>query len=119
MDIIFLDEILIDTKIGVYEWERTQPQTLRLDLEIGIPSQQACHTDDLADTIDYAVVVEQLRAKLAVQDFLLLEALADHIAHWLISHFGAPWVRVSLAKIGIIPGVRQVGVRIERGQRAH
>jgi dihydroneopterin aldolase len=117
MDIIFLHEVLVSTKIGVYPHERTQPQTLQLELEIGIPSQQACHTDQLADTIDYAEVVARLRQTLAEQDFYLLEALADHIARVIMLEFGAPWVRLSLAKLGIIDQVRRVGVTIERGQR--
>jgi hypothetical protein len=38
MDIIFLREVRVDTVIGVYEWERRAPQTIELDLDIGIPS---------------------------------------------------------------------------------
>ena len=117
MDIIFLREVRVDTVIGVYEWERRAPQTIELDLDIGIPSEQPCHSDDIGDTIHYGVVVERLRKALAEQHFLLIEALAEYIAKMIREDFGAPWVKVSVTKLGILPGVKYVGVLIERGHR--
>ena len=117
MDIIFLREVRVDTVIGVYEWERRAPQTIELDLDIGIPSEAPCHSDNIGDTIHYGVVVERLRATLAEQHFLLIEALAEHIARIVREEFGAPWVRVAVTKLGILPRVKKVGVIIERGQR--
>ena len=117
MDIIFLRQVQVETIIGVYDWERVAPQTIELDLEIGIPSEQPCHSDDIRDTIHYGVVVERIRALLAAQHFLLIEALAEHIATVIREEFGAPWVQVAVTKLGILPGVKYVGVRNERGQR--
>jgi len=54
-------------------------------------------------------------AALAVQHFVLLEALTEHIAGLLREEFGAPWVRVSASKLGVVKGVRRVSVTIERG----
>ncbi|AVY94320.1 MULTISPECIES: dihydroneopterin aldolase [Microvirgula] len=118
MDIIFLREVRVDTVIGLYEWERHAPQTIEIDLDIGIPSETPCHSDDIGDTIHYGVVVERLRAILAERHFLLIEALAEHIAHVIRDEFGAPWVRVSVTKLGILAGVKRVGVQIERGNRS-
>ena len=47
----------------------------------------------------------------------LLERLAEDVAALILSEFHAPWVRVQLAKLAPLPGVRQLGVRIERGVR--
>lgn len=117
MDIILLREVRADTIVGVYEWERTAPQPIEIDLDIGIPSGEPCHSDNIADTIDYGAVVDRLRKALADQNFLLLEALAEYIAKVILYDFGAPWSRVSVTKLGILPGVKRVGVMIERGQR--
>ena len=73
-------------------------------------------SDDIGDTIDYAVVVKRLRSELASRHFKLLEKLAEYIAALLLDDFGAPWVRVSIAKIGVMRDVRRVGVIIERGE---
>ncbi|MFO1234068.1 MAG: dihydroneopterin aldolase [Rivihabitans pingtungensis] len=104
MDIIFLREVRVDTVIGVYEWERRAPQTIELDLDIGIPSEQPCHSDDIGDTIHYGVVVERVRALLAAEHFLLIEALAERIARLVREEFGAPWVKVAVLSWGFCRG---------------
>ena len=119
MDIIFLREVRADTVIGVYDWERQTTQTIEIDLDIGIPSETPCHSDNIGDTIHYGQVVEHLRHALATQHFLLIEALAEHIALTIRNTFGAPWVKVSVTKLGILPGVKRVGVIIERGHKPH
>ena len=118
MDIIFLHSVRAKTLIGWYDWERVAPQVVELDLEIGLQSSRAGASDNLTDTIDYDRVVSALRESLMQQHFLLLEALAEHIAHVIRNDFGAPWVRVSVTKLGILHEVGRVGVTIERGLRA-
>lgn len=117
MDIVFLHEFKIDTVIGIYEWERELPQTIQLDLEIGLPHSRASQTDSVTDTIDYGLVVERIRATLAQRRFSLVEALAEHVAQLLLSEFGASWTKVSVTKLGLIRGVKRVGVTIERGSK--
>lgn len=102
-----------ETLIGVYDWERGQPQTLLLDLVVGVPEKSGAG-DDINGTIHYADACAAVRASLKNQRFLLLEALAEHIADLMFSDFGAQWVRVKIVKPGILPDVREVGVEIER-----
>jgi len=117
MDIIFLRDFKLDIIIGIYEWERKVPQTIQLDLEIGLPSSRACETDDVEDTIDYALIVARIQETLAAKHHSLVEALAEHVAQLIRNEFGAPWVKVSVAKLGLIRGVKQLGVVIERGSK--
>ncbi len=113
MDKIFLHGMKADTLIGVYEWERQQRQTVLLDLDIALP-EQATQQDDIAQTIHYGDVCQQLRQQLATRDFLLLESLAQYVADFILTDFGAKWVRVRITKLGILPNVQNVGVEIER-----
>lgn len=117
MDIIFIDELRVSTLIGIYPREKAMPQTVEMSLQIGTVTTSAGASDDIGDTIDYAMVVERLRAELAAQHFNLLEKLAEYVARLLLEDFGATWVCVSIAKLGMMPGVRRVGVVIERGER--
>ncbi|MCZ7563069.1 MAG: dihydroneopterin aldolase [Burkholderiales bacterium] len=117
MDHIFLREIKLEAKVGIYRRERVTSQPIELDLEIALPSDAVFATGRVSDTIDYAVVVARLRAELAERRFGLVEELAEHVARVLIAEFGTPWVRVSVAKLGILKGVKHVGVTIERGRR--
>ena len=118
MDLIFIREFRVDAWVGIYDWEKLKPQTIELDLEIGVPGPQAGRTDDIAHTVHYGHVVERVRAELAEKRFGLLEALAEHVADLVTGEFGAPWVRISVAKLGHVRGVRKVGVTIERQRKA-
>lgn len=115
MDIIFIESFRVDTVIGAYDRERYLAQPVEIDLRIGLSTASAGASENLADTIDYAAVVQRLRDDLSHQHFKLLEALAEHIATLLLEEFGAAWVRVSVAKLGMMPGVKRVGIIIERG----
>lgn len=115
MDIIFIESFRVDTQIGIYPREKALPQTVDIDLRIGRSTASAGASDNIHDTVDYARVVDRLRADLAVRHFNLLEALAEHVATLILEEFGAAWVRVSIAKLGMMRGVKRVGIVIERG----
>ena len=114
MDTIFIREFRVEAWVGIYEWETQRAQTLELDVEIGIPGPQVGQSDDIAHTVHYGKVVERITQELADRRFKLLEALAEHLCAVITGEFHAPWVRLSVAKLGHIRGVRKVGVTIER-----
>ena len=117
MDIIFLREIRLDARIGIYKREKSITQTVELDLDIALPDDRVFASGKVADTIDYAVVIERIRATLVEQHYGLVENLAEHVAQIILGEFHAPWVRVSIAKIGAQPNARRVGVVIERSRK--
>ena len=114
MDIIFLHDFKAKTLIGIYPWERKVRQTVRLDLEIALPTSKACQSDRIEDALDYALIIDRINHILAEHRFSLLEALAEHIAQTILYEFKSPWVKVTIAKLGIIRGVKRLGVCIER-----
>ncbi len=116
MDIIFIRELRADAWIGIYEWEKLRPQTLDFNLEIGLDTHRAGESDNIRDTVDYGKVVERIRADLKDQHFKLLEALAEHISQVVLHDFKAQWVKVSVAKIAHMRGVKLVGVTISRSR---
>jgi dihydroneopterin aldolase len=117
MDILFLRDFRLETIIGLYEWERKAPQPILIDLEIGLYDHKAGHSDDIRDTIDYGKVAERIRAYAGSQSFHLVETLGENIADIVRNEFGAPWVRVTLRKLAIMRGVKELGIIIERGSR--
>ena len=114
MNTIFIHDLRVETRIGVYPGERQLPQTIRFDVDIGLPSSRPFETGKLADAIDYAAVVTRLREFAADHPYSLLERFVEAIAAIVINEFGAQSVRLRVAKLGVLPGVREVGVAIER-----
>ena len=114
MNTIFIHDLRLETKVGVYAWERELPQTVRVDLDIALPSARPFETGELADAIDYAAVVKRVREFAATNSHALLERFAEAIAALVLDEFGAQAVKVRIAKLGALPGVREIGVAIER-----
>ncbi|MBW7860517.1 MAG: dihydroneopterin aldolase [Rhodocyclaceae bacterium] len=115
MDFIFVEGLRVQAWVGVYPREKAAAQTLELNLTFGVPDA-AAERDDLADTIDYAEVVERIRKELATRHFNLIETLGEFVVKLLFDEFSAPWVKIRIAKIGVMKGVGRVGVFIQRGR---
>ena len=114
MDAIVIRDLRVEALIGIHKRERHVVQTLSMDLEIGIPGSAVFSSDKVADTIDYEQVALRIKALAASGHFRLVETFADRIAALLLEDFGAPWVKVSAAKLGILANAKIVGVTIER-----
>jgi 7,8-dihydroneopterin aldolase/epimerase/oxygenase len=117
MDAILIRELRVDALIGIHRRERHFMQTLSMDLDIGLPGAAVFASDKVADTIDYEKVVLRVRELAASGQFRLVETFLERVAAVLLDEFGAPWVKVSAAKIGVLANTRFVGVAIERGKR--
>ncbi|HXX86265.1 MAG TPA: dihydroneopterin aldolase [Casimicrobiaceae bacterium] len=117
MNTIFIHDLRVETRIGVYEWEQHLKQPLLLDVEFELPSAAPFASDKFDDAVDYAAVVERLQALAANHPHKLLERFAEAIAEIMTGEFRAPWAKVRVAKLAPITGVKQIGVAIERGRR--
>ena len=115
MDKIFLNELKVETIIGIWDWERKIRQTVVIDLEMSADIARAAATDDVADTLNYKSVAKRIQRFVADSSFQLVETLAEKIAEIVREEFGVAWVKVRVHKPGAIRGSRDVGVEIERG----
>jgi dihydroneopterin aldolase len=115
MDFIFIEEMRVEANVGIYGRERVTSQTVEINLTFGVPDEAAMD-DDIEKTIDYAVVIERVRKELAERHFNLLETLGEYVIKLMLEEFRAPWVKISIAKVGVARGVKRVGVQIERGR---
>ena len=115
MDKIFLDELRIETIIGIWDWERKIRQTVIVDLEMSADIAKAAASDEVEDTLNYKKVAKRVQQFVGESSFQLVETLAERIAAIIRDEFGVAWVRVRVHKPGAIRGSKDVGVEIERG----
>jgi len=113
-DRVFIEDLRIQTVIGVFDWEREITQTISLDLQMAYDIQQAAKSDNIVDTLDYKAVSKRLIQFVEASDFQLVEALAEHCAQIVLEEFSVSWVRLKLSKPGAVRGSSAVGVIIER-----
>lgn len=114
MDTVFIEDLNIQTVIGIFDWEREIKQTVSLNLEMGFDIRQAARTDAIEDTLDYKAVAKRLIDFVESSEFQLVEKLAEHCAEIILTEFPVSWLRLKLSKPGAVRGSSAVGVLIER-----
>jgi dihydroneopterin aldolase len=117
MDTVFINDLRIETVIGIYDWERKIKQTISLDLEMGTDIRKSAATDTIDDTLNYKAVAKRLIAFVEASDYQLVETLAEKVAGIVLTEFSVPWLKLTVHKPGAVRGSRDVGVIIERGER--
>ncbi len=116
MDHIYLRNLEVEAVIGVHAWEQRIRRRLRFDIEMETDTRSASDSGDIGDTIDYAAVADCIRAIVTREPHVLLETLAEEIAQTVLERFHARSIRLTVGKPGAVPGVREVGLVIERGR---
>lgn len=118
MDIIYLNDLCVETIIGIYDWERNTKQTVSLDIEMATDIRKAAATDHIDDTLNYKAVAKRLISFIEESDFQLVETMAERICEIIMNEFAVPWVKLRVNKKGAIRGASDVGVIIERGEHS-
>ncbi len=112
-DEIRIEELELLARVGVPEAERAEPQRLVVSLTLQPRAGFAGLGDDLARTIDYAAVCQEVRGFVADRRDKLIETLAHEMAEHLLRHFEVSRVELELRKF-VLPETRYVGVRVAR-----
>ena len=114
MDKVFIENLTVETVIGIYDWEREIRQAVSLDLEMEFDIKAAAASDAIDDTLDYKSVAKRLIGFIEKSEYQLVEALAEECARIVLSEFPVDKLRLKLSKPGAVRGSSAVGVVIER-----
>jgi len=114
MDRVFIENLTVETVIGIYDWEREIRQAISLDLEMEFDIRKAAASDAIEDTLDYKAVSKRLIHFIERSEFQLVEALAEKCASIVLEEFPVTRLKLKLSKPGAVRGSSAVGVIIER-----
>ena len=115
-DRVFIEDLRVETVIGIFDWEREIKQAVSLDLEMAFDIRRAAESDSIDDTLDYKAVAKRLIRFIENSEFQLVESLAERCAAIVLDEFPVDWLRLRLSKPGAVRGSSAVGVIIERGR---
>jgi dihydroneopterin aldolase len=83
---------------GVFDFERREGQVFVVDLVLGIDTRPAAASDDLADTVNYGTLVDDVKAAVERDPVDLIETVAQRIADVCLLDTRVEWARVTLHK---------------------
>ncbi|MCG5500904.1 dihydroneopterin aldolase [Ectothiorhodospira lacustris] len=117
MDIVYIRDLRVKTTVGIFDWEQSIQQTVRLDLELGCDIRRGAQSDRIEDVLNYKAVAKRVIELVENNRRQLVEAMAEDVARMIMQEFSVPWLRLTLGKPGAVRGASEVGVTIERGER--
>jgi 7,8-dihydroneopterin aldolase/epimerase/oxygenase len=114
---IFVRDLVLLADIGVYRREQGKPQRVRINLDLAVDDPPGPPTDRLRDVVNYAKVVDAVRARVARGRVNLVETLAEDIAACCLADPRVQRARVQVEKLDALADAAAVGVEIERRRR--
>lgn len=114
-DVIVIDNLRVQTHIGVHDFERQRPQTVRFDVEIETVPGYLAHVKETDDYVSYADVVAYIQTKAESGSHVrLVEEWAASVADFVLENRLVARVSVSVLKTEIFERAQGVGIRIVR-----
>ncbi|HZE56482.1 MAG TPA: dihydroneopterin aldolase [Chthoniobacterales bacterium] len=112
-DVIRLEQLEVQTHIGVPEDERASPQRLAFNLTLWpVRSSEELH-DEIGRAVNYASVCAEVKKFVEQRRDRLIETLADALAAHLLEAFEIRRITIELRKY-ILPEVEFVSVTVTR-----
>jgi len=118
-DRIIVNGLVVDTFIGVHDFERDARQRVRFDVEVDTVHGYADIVRTTGRYVSYADIVECIQARAASGEHVtLVETWAEDVAAFALTNELADAVRVTVQKVDIFDVADGVGVSIERRRSA-
>lgn len=111
---VFVRDLQLLCRIGIYRHERRKDQRVRVNLDLAVREGEGAMADRLAAVVDYEEIVERVRLIPAKGHINLIETLAERIAEVCLVDERVRTARVRVEKLDVFPDAASVGVEIER-----
>lgn len=114
MDKVIIKDLVARGVIGVYDWERTKPQEILINIILFGDLSKAGLSDNIDDSINYKTIAKGAQALAENCKRQTVEALADDVANFCLETESVQKVVVRIEKPGAVRFANSVGVEIER-----
>lgn len=114
MDIIYLKNLKVKTRIGIFDWEKQVDQIINVNIELGVDTKKASETDDIKYALNYKNISKKVINYIENNRFNLIEKLAEKLAEMILSETNVLSVELTISKPGAIRGSEDVGITITR-----
>lgn len=111
-DILSISALSVKTRIGVHAWEQRILQQLLLD--ISIPIDLTLCNNELANTIDYDALCQNVTVFVESNTFTLIETVAECVAQRIKDLFFVGQLTVSVSKPHAVKNAGRICVTITR-----
>jgi len=115
---ILINELILDLKLGYYDFEKEKAQKVKFSLEIDYKDKKPTNDKDIKSIVNYGQVVKLIRKLTKNMHYNFLETLAEDTFDVLFKDKRIGKIMLKIEKLEILKDCSSVGIQITK-KRSH
>ena len=115
---VLIKELILDLKLGYYEFEKEKAQKVKFNLEIDYKDKKPTNDKDLKSIVNYGKIVKLVKKLVKNRHYNFLETLAEDVFDELFKDKRIDKITLQIEKLEILKDCSSVGIQISK-KRSH
>ena len=115
---VLIKELLLDLKIGYFDFEKEKKQKVKFSLEIDYVDKKPSSDKDIKSIVNYAKVVRLIKKLVKKKHYNFLETLAEDVFDELFKDKRIDKISLQIEKLERMRDCSSVGIQISK-KRSH
>ena len=115
---ILINELILDLKLGYYDFEKEKSQKIKFSLEIDYEDKKPTNDKDIKSIVNYGTVVKLITKLVKKKHYNFLEYLAQAVLDELFKDKRIGKIMLKIEKLEILKDCSSVGIQITK-KRSH
>ena len=115
---ILINELILDLKLGYYDFEKEKSQKVKFSLEIDYEDKKPTNDKDIKSIVNYGTVVKLITKLVKKKHYNFLESLAEAVFDELFKDKRIGKILLKIEKLEILKDCSSVGIQITK-KRSH
>ena len=111
---ILINELILDLKLGYYNFEKEKPQKVKFSLNIDYEDKKPTSDKDIKSIVNYGQVVKLIRKLTKNKHYNFLETLAEDVFDILFKDKRIGKIMLKIEKLEILKDCSSVGIQITK-----
>ena len=115
---ILINELILDLKLGYYDFEKEKAQKVKFSLEIDYEDKKPTNDKDIKSIVNYGTIVKLITKLVKKKHYNFLETLAEAVFDELFKDKRIDKISLQIEKLEIMKDCTSVGIQISK-KRSH
>ena len=111
---ILINELILDLKLGYYEFEKKSSQKIKFSLEIDYQDKKPSNDKDLRSIVNYGTIVKLIKKLVNKKHYNFLETLAEAVFNEIFKDKRIGKIMLKIEKLEILKNCSSVGIQISK-----
>ena len=115
---ILIKELILDLKLGYYDFEKEKSQKVKFDLEVDYEDKKPTRDDDIKSIVNYGKLVKLIKKLTKNKHYNFLETLAEDVFDVLFKDKRIGKIMLQIEKMEFLKDCTSVGIQVTK-KRSH